>query len=273
MTIPQSLISYTRDHPIMHHYRERVPSFLRFQVVDNFFHVSHMIAFLYSLPENFHFTDIMKSLEVKRGFRLKMQFQEKIPSSWPLIVVANHPHILVDQFSLWSLLELARPKSEIRVITDNVPDGFDSIYPFSEKVGKTPEEKSQFRKNINTLLQNNGTLIVFPSGKLTYRNWITGMTIEDRWRTGAIHFAQYNGCPILPVYISSKTTFIYNLFSNFCSRAYMQNLNFRQALKKEMYIGLTVWNPIFSVDSNITGESLRDSVYELWDESYILMKR
>ena len=231
-----------------------------------------MIAFLYSLPQNFGFWDIMKALEVKRGFRLKMQFQEKIPTSWALVVVANHPHILVDQFPLGSMLEKVRPESKIRIITDNIPAWFEDIYPFSERVGKTPEEKSQFRENINTLLQNNGTLIVFPSWKLSYRHWITGITVEARWRTGAIHFAKHNHCPILPVYISSKTTFIYNLFSNFCSRSYMQHLNFRQALKREMYIWLTVWNPIFPIDSRITGEFLRDSVYELWDESYILRK-
>jgi hypothetical protein len=138
------------------------------------------------------------------------------------------------------MLEKIRPQSKIRIITDNIPAGFENIYPFSQRVGKTPEEKTQFRESINTLLKNNGTLIVFPSGKLTYRNWLTGVCVEDRWRTGAIHFAIHNKSPIIPVYISSKTTFVYNLFSNFCSRSYMQNLNFRQALKKEMYIGLTV---------------------------------
>ena len=63
----------------------------------------------------------MKALEVKRGFRLKMQFQEKIPKTGALVVVANHPHILVDQFSLGAMLEKVRPESKIRIITDNIP--------------------------------------------------------------------------------------------------------------------------------------------------------
>jgi hypothetical protein len=49
-------------------------------------------------------------------------------------VVSNHPHILADQFAIGSLLEKYRPKSTIKIITDNTPECFESIYPFSERV-------------------------------------------------------------------------------------------------------------------------------------------
>jgi hypothetical protein len=211
----------------------------------------------------------MCSLEVQRGFRLKMQFEQKVPLTWPLIVVANHPHILVDQFAIGCLIEKIRPTSTIKIITDNTPECFESIYPFSERVWKTPETKKRFRKNINHLLDNNGIIIIFPSWKLTYRQVLLGEIIEDRWRSWALHFAKYCNAPILPIHVSSKTSTIYNICSNFFSRPIMQTLNFRQALKKEMYIGLSVWDPIYDIE-NVSPENLRDIVYNLWNERYIL---
>ncbi len=266
------LKQYIEEHPITSHYNKKVPKILRGKMTDNFFHISQMIAFLYGLPKKFTFTDIMRSLEVQRWFRMSSQWIENIPKSWPLVIVANHPHILVDQFAIGSLLESIRPQSEIKIITDNTPEGFEDIYPYSERVGKTPEAKQVFRDNINSLLKNNGTVIIFPSGKLTYRHFFTGEIIEDRWRSGALHFARYAQAPILPIFISSKTTAIYNLCSNFFSRQTMQWLNFRQALKKEMYIGLSVWEALIPSD-NISPEDLRDIVYELWNENYILKEK
>lgn len=96
--------------------------------------------------------------------------------------------------------------------------------------------------------------------------------MESRWRSGAIHFAKYANAPILPIHVTAKTSLIYNFCSNFFSRAVMQNLNFRQALKKEMYIGLTVWDPITSLE-NISPEDLRDVVYKLGDETCIISKK
>ncbi|MCH8518936.1 1-acyl-sn-glycerol-3-phosphate acyltransferase, partial [Candidatus Gracilibacteria bacterium] len=256
-------------HPIIRHYRRKVPRIFRSQLFENFFHIHQILALLYSLPQNYTLRDVVKGLEAKRGFRLKIQSQEKIPSSGPLIVVANHPHIFVDQFSLGCMIEIYRPGSQIKIVTDNIPEGFDDIYPYSEKVGKTLEEKRIFRENIDTFLQAHGTLIILPGGKLNYRHWLTGMRVEGRWRSGALHFAKNNNTPILPVYISSKTTFIYNFLSNFLPRSYMQNFNFRQALKKEMYIGLTVGDPIY-YSEELTPDILREKVYELGDDVFTI---
>ena len=259
------------EHPIMQHYNSKVPWIFQWKLLELFLHVRQMIAFMGSLPENHSFTDIMKALEVKRGFRLKTIYSEKIPKEGPLVIVANHPHILVDQLSIGAMIEPLRPHSEIRIITDNAPKWLENIYPFSEKVWKTPKEKAIFRKRINTLLKNNGTLIVFPGATLTYRHWLNGYTREYRWRSGAIHFAKYANAPIIPIHVTAKTSMIYNFCSNFFSREIMQNLNFRQALKKEMYIGLTVWDPIHPT-AEISPEYLRDIVYWLGDEGYALKK-
>jgi len=109
------------SHPIMKHYKNKAPRVFQSKLVELFFHIPQMIAFLRSLPENYTFTDIMKALEVKRGFRLKTMNTQAVPREGPLVIVANHPHILVDQLSIGAMIEPLRPHSEIRVITDNAP--------------------------------------------------------------------------------------------------------------------------------------------------------
>jgi hypothetical protein len=169
------------------------------------------------------------------------------------------------------MLENIRPHSKIQIITDNAPKDLECIYPFSIQIWKTPQEKKIFRENVNTLLKNNGTLIVFPWAKLTHRRWFDGSVKEWKWRSWAIHFSKYNDAPIIPIHVTAKTSMIYNFFSNFFSRTIMQSLNFRQSLKKEMYIWLSVWN-IIPCKQETTPEMLRDIVYTLWNQAYILPK-
>lgn len=264
-----SLKEFREHHPIMKHYRKKVPKIFRSQIFENFFHIYQMIAFLYSLPKDFCLKDVIAWLEAKRWFRMNIQWEDRIPKTGPLIIVANHPHIFVDQFSIGYMVELYRPESKIKIVTDNIPEWLGEIYPYSHNVGKTQKEKEVFRQEIDSFLKEWGTLIILPGGKLNYRHWLTGVRVEGKWRSWALHFAKNNNTPILPVYVSSKTTFVYNFLSNFLPRSYMQNLNFRQALKKEMYIGLTV-GEAFSSWVSLTPDTLREKVYELWDDIYII---
>jgi hypothetical protein len=259
-------------HPISTHYEKKVPKLFQSRLLALFFHVPQMIAFLDSLPDHYSFWDIMKALEVKRWFRLTSIYKDNIPSQWPLIIVANHPHILVDQLSIWALIESVRPHSKIVTITDNAPEDLECIYPFSIQVGKTPQEKKIFRENINTLLENNGTLIVFPGAKLTHRRWLDWSVREWRWRSWALHFSRHNAAPVLPIHVTSKTSMMYNFFSNMFPRHVMQTLNFRQALKKEMYIWLTVWK-LLQPEDLPSPDELRDLVYKIGNQAYILPKK
>jgi hypothetical protein len=237
----------------------------------NVFYIPQMISFLNWLPWDYSWTDIINSLKEKNNLSVTVSSTERITNSWALVIVANHPYSLLDQYSIASVLEEYRPMNKIKIITDNVPSGLEKIYPFAHNVWKTPEDKRTFRKEINEFLKNWWVLIVFPWAKVSHRNFFSWSTIEGRWRTGAIHFANYAQCPIIPVYVWAKTSFFYNLFSNFLPRSIMKYFNFREALSRKTSIHLVFWSP--RKEKNLTINNLRDMVYKLWNEKYFISKK
>lgn len=237
----------------------------------NFFRIPHAINLLSRLSHKSGGKEIISYLGRVTQFSYLYKDSHYIPHSWPLVVIANHPYSLLDQYSIASVLEEMRPDSKIKIITENVFQGYEIDYPLSCNIWISWEEKIKFRDNINTFLKTWGTIIIFPWAQVTHKHFISWKIVEGKWSSGALHFAKTVECPILPVYVKGNTSFFYNFFSNIFPRKVMKNFNIRQAFRKDVHLDILFWEAIHDLQ-DISPECLKKIIYSLSGEKYIPSK-
>jgi len=89
----------------------------------------------------------------------------KIPKSGPLIIVANHPHGLVDGMVICEIMSRVRPDFQImtRAFLAKVPDINDRMLPVAfDHEDDAIKKNVQARKDALNHVKNGGCLILFP---------------------------------------------------------------------------------------------------------------
>ncbi len=248
-------------HPLEQEFKNQAPLFLDRNWIRHFLWISQTVELLRSLPKNPSFWNVLSELEKRNSFQVHVMWEENIPQDGPLIVAANHPFIFADRWAIWSTIEKNRLKSTIKIVAEDAARVLKEVEHLSEFIGNTLDERIHFKQRVDKLLQNNGTIIIYPGGQTTYRNIINGSVVENKWKKWVLHFAKQNDTPILPVHVDAKTSFLYNTLRNFFSRDVIRKLNLREINRKNIQVKLTIWPPIKGEE--ITSEELKDIIYWL----------
>ncbi len=127
---------------------------------------------------------------------------ERIPRTGPLIVVANHPHGLVDGMVLGELI--GRVRQDYKILTRSLLTGVDEIKRFMLPV-PFPHESDALQQNLEMRrramehLGQGGAIVLFPSGVVAASQTWFGPALEAAWNPFTAKMIQRSGATVLPV--------------------------------------------------------------------------
>ncbi|WP_372603206.1 lysophospholipid acyltransferase family protein [Actibacterium sp.] len=137
-----------------------------------------------------------------------------IPKTGPLIVVANHPHGLVDGMVLAELL--GRVREDYQILVRSILTGVQEIDHFMIPVPFSHEDNAQkrsleMRKRAMDHLKIGGAIVLFPSGVVASSRSMFGPAIEAEWNPFTAKMIQRSGARVVPVYFPGSNSRWYQI--------------------------------------------------------------
>lgn len=138
----------------------------------------------------------------------------RIPATGPLIVVANHPHGLVDGMVLAETI--GRVRTDYKILTRSLLTGVNAIDQFMIPV-PFPHEEDALQQNLEMRrksmehLKEGGVIVLFPSGVVaTSETWF-GPVVEKDWNPFTAKMIQRSGATVVPIYFPGRNSRTYQI--------------------------------------------------------------
>lgn len=150
----------------------------------------------------------------------------RIPAKGPVIVVANHPHGLVDGMVLAELI--GRVRTDYKILTRSLLTGVSEIDDFMIPVPFPHEEDAReqsldMRKRAMEHLQSGGVIALFPSGVVASSQTFMGPAIEAQWNPFTAKMIHRSGAQVVPVHFPGQNSRAYQI-ANILSATLRQGL-------------------------------------------------
>ena len=164
-------------------------------------------------PENF-WNDAIKKLK----FNLQANFQDGsfIPKKGRLIIVSNHAFGVADGLSLCSIVSNIR--QDYKIITHKVLRQAeavkDKIIPIDFSLSRTAVLSNiKARKQAETVLQNDGVIVIFPSGQIATKESLRFNTKanDGDWKQFVSKLIVKTKSPVLPSYFEGQNSYFYHI--------------------------------------------------------------
>lgn len=140
---------------------------------------------------------------------------DKIPREGPVVVVANHPHGLVDGMILAELI--GRRRTDYKILTRALLTGLDEVassymipVPFPhdpDSVCKSVEMRAKAMEH----LKSGGLVSVFPSGVVASSDTMFGPVIEREWAVFTAQMIRRSGAKVVPIYFPGTNSRVYQV--------------------------------------------------------------
>ena len=132
-----------------------------------------------------------------------------IPKTGPLVVVANHPHGLVDGMIMAEMVN--RVRSDFKILTRSLLTGIPEVEEFMIPVPFPHEENArelglEMRNQTMAHLKRGGVIILFPAGKVAMSEGFFGPAIEAEWNVFTHKMIQRSGAAILPIHFTGQNS-------------------------------------------------------------------
>jgi putative hemolysin len=130
------------------------------------------------------------------------------------VVVANHPHGLVDGLVMARLVMQVRP--DFKILTRSLLTGIPEIEYHMVPVPFPHEEDSlekglEMRKISMDHLAQGGVLILFPAGKVATSTGWWGPAIEAEWNLFTAKMVQKSKATVLPIFFPGQNSRLYHI--------------------------------------------------------------
>ena len=164
-------------------------------------------------PENF-WHDAVKKLK----FNLQTFYQEGsfIPKSGRLIIVANHAFGVADGVSLCSVVSSIR--QDYKMITHKVLRQADAVKEKIIPIDFSPNRSAilaniDARKEAEKVLQNDGVIVIFPSGQIATKEDLKLNTKanDGDWKQFVSKLIIKTKSPVLPSYFEGQNSQLYHI--------------------------------------------------------------
>ncbi len=139
----------------------------------------------------------------------------QIPAAGPVILVANHPHGLVDGMILADMV--GRVRNDYRILTRSLLTGIDeSAASFMIPV-PFPHEADAQRKMLEMRavaidhLKRGGLIALFPSGVVATSQTMFGPAVEAEWNVFTAKLIRTSGATVVPCYFSGSNSRLYQI--------------------------------------------------------------
>lgn len=139
---------------------------------------------------------------------------DRIPATGPLVIVANHPHGLVDGMVLAELV--GRVRTDYKILTRSLLTGVAEIQefmipvPFPHEEGAL-EKNLEMRKQTMAHLAQGGCVVLFPSGVVASAESWFGPAIEKEWNPFTAKIIQRSGAQVCPIFFAGQNSRVYQI--------------------------------------------------------------
>ena len=169
-----------------------------------------------------------RTMEIMRiDIRTPPEQIAQIPASGPVIIVANHPHGLVDGMVLADLV--SRVRLDFKVLSRAILTGIDETaasfmisVPFQHDVD-AQRKGIEMRAAAMKQLTDGGVVILFPSGVVAASETMFGPAVEAEWNVFTAKMIRRSGATVLPVYFPGQNSRWYQI-ANKISPVFRQGL-------------------------------------------------
>lgn len=138
----------------------------------------------------------------------------RLPKDGPVVVVANHPHGLIDGIVLAELV--GRTREDYKILTRNLLTGVSEIAHFMIPVPFPHEENAlelnlDMRRRAMEHLDAGGVVILFPAGMIASSDTWFGPAIERDWNPFTAKLIQRSGATVVPIYFPGQNSRAYQM--------------------------------------------------------------
>ncbi len=139
----------------------------------------------------------------------------RIPKEGPVVVVANHPHGLVDGMILADLI--GRVRNDYRILTRALLTGIDEVassymipvpFPYEQDA---QQKFVEMRRQAMNHLKAGGLVTLFPSGVVASSDSMFGPAIEREWNVFTAQMIRRSGAQVVPVRFTGSNSRLYQI--------------------------------------------------------------
>lgn len=140
---------------------------------------------------------------------------DRIPKKGPVVIVANHPHGMVDGMIMADLI--GRVRTDYRILTRAfLTDIDEDAGKFLIPVPFPHEEDAQakmveMRKKAMAHLNNDGLIAIFPSGVVASSDSMFGPAVEREWNLFTAKMIRLSGARVVPLYFPGSNSRWYQI--------------------------------------------------------------
>ena len=172
---------------------------------------------------------------------------ENIPTTGPVMVVANHPFGGLEGVFLIDLLRRVRKDSKLlaNYLLDYIPEFSQyiiSVDPFGTEAST--------RRNINSIkesikwLKSGSMLGIFPSGTVSYLNLRKREVIDPIWNKNIVKMIKSSGATVVPLFIHGRNSVLFQILGLIHPRLRTAMLARELMNKQNRAIPIDIGNPI-----------------------------
>ena len=138
-----------------------------------------------------------------------------IPAEGPVVVVANHPHGLVDGMILAELI--GRRRTDYKLLTRSLLTGIDEVaasYMIPVPFPHDPEAQRksvEMRASAMAHLREGGVISVFPSGMVSSSDTLFGPVVEREWNVFTAQMIRRSGAQVVPIFFPGSNSRWYQM--------------------------------------------------------------
>ena len=140
---------------------------------------------------------------------------DRIPKTGPVVIVANHPHGMVDGMVMADLI--GRVRTDYRILTrafltdlDEDAGSFLIPVPFPHEAD-AQAKMVEMRKQAMTHLKEGGVIAIFPSGVVASSNSFFGPMIEREWNLFTAKMIRMSGAGVVPLFFPGANSLWYQI--------------------------------------------------------------
>lgn len=140
---------------------------------------------------------------------------DRIPKEGPVIVVANHPHGMVDGMIFADLIGRVRP--DYRILTRSLLTAIDEVAGSYMIAVPFPHDKDAQRKGVKMRadalkhLADGGVVALFPSGVVASSDTYFGPAIEREWNVFTAKLIRKSGATVVPMRFPGQNSRAYQI--------------------------------------------------------------